>query len=1304
MNEPTTAAPADAAAPYEGASEMRHANAQLLQALDSRLGTDSRPESEVAALTAMRPEIQIFLRRGAATGQFLEDTQERTACQVLLDYWSSSLAHAKMDLGRPRLDVFRPEALPDLKDKRCPFVGLAFIRQPQLLFGREQAVQSLLDRLQQVPLVVVLGGSGSGKSSLVLAGVMPALQAPGREPRFRAVGPLTPGNAVLEQLLRAVVRAIATQAAGEETIVPDADYESTDAEADAGQQGDELDELKLPPAEPVPDVAQHVQRLRADPGHLARLLGDGEGRPWLLVVDQFEEAFTLCSEADRLCAVTALEALLHAQPGARVILTLREEFGDELGKLPPLAAYLQQHARFAMKEWSMGYEELKAAVEGPARRVNLHFAPGLVDEMVKSVLGQDTALPLLQFALRELWRKRDRNRITREVYQRIGGSPLAALEAVATPFYMSLAREEQTEVQRVLVALVRINELLEPYRHPRLLSDLLTAGNPRTRRVLGRLLRANLVRITRLPGSSDAVVEVKHEALLRNWSLYDGWIKQEREKVRQRAAISQAARRWQAAGASDREDLLSGWQLDDAKKLADLSPLESQYLQASLTASDRAEQQHEAELRRRTQKSTALVAAAVVGVAVLAGLFYLQRDARRDSQRQEALTELARAREAATLGRMDHALMGAVRAHALSLRASGENGAEEVRAQARETLVVTLRRASDLRRLFVGHTNDTFFTAAFQPGSAAGWLAYGGTGGQVHLAGLKQQVQRELPACGASTVVSLDFDPSGRRLAVGCGDGQVGVWDTSSWQRRGEANVPVFNSRVWALAFTPDGRSVVAVGMPQHPRILELDPDGAPLRVLDPSVQEQPVAGGNSTAAIGVMGGLWALAMAPSGEQFAVGDGAGRVHLCTRRRGDWACPRKANQDEVRQSNSIEAVRALAYSPDGKTLAAGYWLGEVKLWQDNLARVQAAVDVRGPDAPVHSLAFFRSCGRDQLAVAKGNGILYRPVGPVNEALPPNCGNVRANSVGDEVYGLAFDPSTGWLAAASRGGYVAVLDPAASSYAAQADGPILPRESTEPLRAALVAESASQAWVAVPLPANAAQAGNLAVLRVVQGSGGPSWLSDAAPQRWHAGDALISRVAGQPVQRLLATLGCLGAATIDGCKDGHEHQVAVWRVDEQAGQLTPLKILRGGDFGGLRPSRIALSPDGRWLVVALEAQARQLILLPLKDGSAPARLDTGLKSVREIAISDDGHWLAAGGEASQPQAGAGLDEVMVWSLGPRGTAPRAASRCALVPPWERCTRWLLRPTRPAMRNCWPAAPARWTAGMSPCQPDR
>src|SRR5262249_9700518 len=160
--------------------------------------------------------------------------------------------------------------------------------------------------------------------------------------------------------------------------------------------------------------------------------------------DQFEEVFTLCNNGDRAAMAAAIGALLQSCPACRVIITLREEFANELDKLEPLGPYLAQHARFSMKEWPMGYDELRAAVERPAALVNLHFAPGIVDDLVKSVLGQDTALPLLQFALQSLWKRRDHNRITREVYERVG-SPLVALERYAEGFYNGLSPENQQE-------------------------------------------------------------------------------------------------------------------------------------------------------------------------------------------------------------------------------------------------------------------------------------------------------------------------------------------------------------------------------------------------------------------------------------------------------------------------------------------------------------------------------------------------------------------------------------------------------------------------------------------------------------------------------------------------------------------------------------------------------------------------------------------------------------------------------------------------------------------------------------------
>src|ERR1700738_3174024 len=109
--------------PFDDAAEMRRTNVALLAAMDQRLGDDSTPESEAAALREQESNIRDFLDRGAATGSLIEDVKERTACQVLLDYWSSTLSHAGIRVARSRLASFDAERLPDLSDDKCPYVG-----------------------------------------------------------------------------------------------------------------------------------------------------------------------------------------------------------------------------------------------------------------------------------------------------------------------------------------------------------------------------------------------------------------------------------------------------------------------------------------------------------------------------------------------------------------------------------------------------------------------------------------------------------------------------------------------------------------------------------------------------------------------------------------------------------------------------------------------------------------------------------------------------------------------------------------------------------------------------------------------------------------------------------------------------------------------------------------------------------------------------------------------------------------------------------------------------------------------------
>ena len=537
------------AAPFESASELREAHAHLLDALDARLGQDASAQGEAAALAQLEPEVHQFVQRAAATGAYIEEITERTACQTLLDYWASTLSRAGMPMGGMRLARFDREMLPDLKDKPCPYVGLEAFRDPTFFFGREADIKALIAQLHEAPLVIVAGASGSGKSSLVIGGVLPALAAAATQdgPKgLRIIAPFVPGTAVLEHLAEAVLQGRAEDAA---------------------------------------DVSVEAEALRRDPGHLHAMIGGAGARPVVITIDQFEEVFTLSDPAERQALVENLAQLLGAPEGHRVILTVREEFKNRITELMLLAPFFGG-AWYSMRP--MGYDALRAAVEKPADRQNLQFQSGIVDDLVKKVLGQPAALPLLQFALRSLWNARDRNRITSEVYRKVG-DPLNALQNSAKRFYDSLAPQTQEEVKRILLELVRVDELLEAYRQPVAKGRLLQAGKANTEEVLGLLADHDYVRITPGRGGADALVEVKHEALVRNWPLLVGWIDDKRNQMRQRFALTQAALRWAEKG-RPAEGLLTGWQLQAAETQPDLSDLEQEFVAKSADAIDRAQQ------------------------------------------------------------------------------------------------------------------------------------------------------------------------------------------------------------------------------------------------------------------------------------------------------------------------------------------------------------------------------------------------------------------------------------------------------------------------------------------------------------------------------------------------------------------------------------------------------------------------------------------------------------------------------------------------------------------------------------------
>ena len=360
------------------------------------------------------------------------------------------------------------------------------------------------------------------------------------------------------------------------------------------------------------------------------MIGGAGARPVVITIDQFEEVFTLSDPAERQALVENLARLLVAPERHRVILTVREEFKNRITELMLLAPFFDG-AWYSMRP--MGYDALRAAVEKPADRQNLQFQSGIVDDLVKKVLGQPAALPLLQFALRSLWNARDRNRITSEVYGKVG-DPLNALQNSAKRFYDSLAPQTQEEVKRILLELVRVDELLEAYRQPVAKGRLLQAGKANTEEVLGLLADHDYVRITPGRGGADALVEVKHEALVRNWPLLVGWIDDKRNQMRQRFALTQAALRWAEKGRPAEGlltgwqlQLLTGWQLQATETQADLSDLEQEFVAASAAAIDCAEQRA---LRRRMHAMAGAVTAAVVALVV--AMIWLLAITKRDAE------------------------------------------------------------------------------------------------------------------------------------------------------------------------------------------------------------------------------------------------------------------------------------------------------------------------------------------------------------------------------------------------------------------------------------------------------------------------------------------------------------------------------------------------------------------------------------------------------------------------------------------------------------------------------------------------
>jgi WD40 repeat protein len=473
-----------------------------------------------------------------------------------------------------------PQTPIEPRDDICPYRGLrAFDEEhSEFFFGREGDVQRLVEKLKATRFLTVVGPSGSGKSSVVRAGLLPALYK-GALPASDAwpVRVFTPGALPLTSLAANIVR-----------LYPQSSAVKT------------LDELS------ADERALHLMTSCA-------LVARPQSERVVWVIDQFEEVFTLCQDEAERAKFIANLLYAAAVPGGRsaVVLTMRADFYQKCAAYPELSAQVAAQ-QFLVSP--MNADGLRQAIAEPAWRVGLEFERGLVETILNDVESEPGALPLLEHALLELWERRRGRMLTLEAYRETGGVE-GAIAKRADAIFESFDAGRQSIARRVMLRLTQPGEGTEDTRRRATMAELITRLDEaeKVRDVVTALADARLLTTDSGAEEGSEVVDVSHEALIRGWPRLRQWVEEDRHGLRTHRRLTEAAQEWQRSG-RDEGLLFRGARLAQATEWRErnqpaLNELERGFLDVSgeLQARERLAAQ-----RRTRRIVTGLVAALIL--------------------------------------------------------------------------------------------------------------------------------------------------------------------------------------------------------------------------------------------------------------------------------------------------------------------------------------------------------------------------------------------------------------------------------------------------------------------------------------------------------------------------------------------------------------------------------------------------------------------------------------------------------------------------------------------------------------------